>query len=395
MTSIRKIVIKIIFLSIIIMPLDPVLQFPIVFFFVRLSVSKVLVLLSIMLLFFMFFVNSLKYKFNKKVFLVFYIWIIYYLTTGLWSYGRLENILRNVLLIFFVSFIIILTYVLEKENLGRKAISYIMFISILFALIEQFLGIRLPASRQHLFVYELTSFYINPAHLGASISLAFPWSLEKETYGLKNNFFYILFLFISAIFVILRTGVKGAIFSFIISFLFLIMSVLFKRGIKSFFYTFRNYFLAFFIVFIVSIYYINIYLPPLIREKLSYVVPQLLFESESYVSRKNIWENLWYYILKDPVHLIIGYGIGSFNYLFDFSSHNLFFELLIEGGIINVLLFVFMVLYIVFKLYMKNFDRNKISIVSLVSSIPLYFTLGSFLDFWIFWIILGVCFARI
>lgn len=119
-----------------------------------------------------------------------------------------------------------------------------------------------------------------------------------------------------------------------------------------------------------------------------------MFSSESFVSRIEIWNTLKVYILQSPVRLILGYGIGSFNYLFDFSSHNLFFELIIEGGIINALYFILLIIYVIYKLT-KNFNKNKVPIISLISSIPIFFTIGSFLDFWLFWIILGICFARL
>ncbi|MEM5831253.1 MAG: hypothetical protein QXO40_03560 [Candidatus Aenigmatarchaeota archaeon] len=227
------------------MPLDPVLQLPVEFLVVKLSISRLLILLSFLFYILLFFLNPLRYSYNK-IFLFFYAWITYYLFSYFWSCGRLENILRNIFLLVFVSFVVLFSYVLERENLGKKTIKYIVFLSIFFALIEQIFGYRLPASRQHFFMYELTSFYINPAHLGASLALSFCWIVEEEYKSLEKGF-YLSFLYsILIFFIILRTGTKGSLISFFVASLLFIISGLFKKNKKHFAKNIRKYF--FFII---------------------------------------------------------------------------------------------------------------------------------------------------
>ncbi|PNV80066.1 MAG: hypothetical protein C0196_03505 [Dictyoglomus turgidum] len=386
--SYNNLVNLVIIISLILIPMDPVLFLPYEFLGLKISISRMLLLFSFFLLLFNLFWKPLKFK---KTFNLLFLWTCFNFFTYYWSFGDFKNIIRNMFLLIFINMVVILSYSLEKQRLGKYVVYIIIFLSIIFAFIEQLTGYRLPAARQHVFFYELTAFYINPAHLGSTLSLLSPWILNNSYFKFKGGGGLQVFIITIVLFVILRTGTKGSLLSFFVAFIFNILVSIFSMQKK----VLINYIVKLIVTLIIigffSVTFIYTFLPEILREKILYINPKLLFSSESYISRENIWTTIWTYV-RDRI--FIGYGIGSFNTLFDLSSHNLLLELWFEGGFINLSLFLILLFYVLIRL-MNNFAKNKVFVASLLATIPIFFTLGSFLDFWAFWIVLGICIANI
>jgi len=381
----KRIIILFIDLGLIFAPMDAWLILPIDIVGVKISISRVLVLFS----FFIYITLSIKKRyisFNSMLILVFF-WSIVYMLSIFWIDISIEKslIFRKLFSLIFSILLIYLGYLSEKYDQTIRVFAIIITISVIVALVEQIYGIRPQIERQHLFLYELTAFYINPAHLGATLALLSPWI---KYYISKRNIKLIEYILdFIILFIIIRTGSKGAILAFLIGLFIMLFSIKDLR---------KNFLLNIIIYILIGIflYYFILYftlIPDIILNKIN-----LLFRtsaaSESYIGRTEIYEVMFSYIKNRP---LLGYGLGTSSYL-GMSSHNFWLEIWFEGGIINFIIFIFIYFTTLYNLlFIKTDVGSKLCLAFLIAFIPISFTVSSIFTLWSFWIVLGVCFYRI
>jgi len=381
----EKIVIFFVNLALIFAPMDAWLILPVNFLGILVSIPRILIFLSV----FVYVILSLKKGFislNFMLLLVF-IWSMIYILSIFWIDISIERslILRKLFSIIFANFLIYLGYICEKFNQTLRVFKVITFISLIFALIEQIFGFRPYIERQHLFIFELTSFYINPAHLGSTLALLYPcvkYYFSNKRYELIG---YVLDFIV--LFVIIRTGSKGALLSFL--FCFIAMVFVFKDIRKKFLMN-----VIFYVSFVISGWYFVTHfrlVPDILLDKINIILVTPI-AIDSYLNRYEIYTEMLKYISRKP---ILGYGLGT-NLIVGTSSHNFWLELWFEGGIINFVAFILIYIILLHTLIFKKINKeSKIYLISLVAFIPISLTVGSIFSLWIFWILLGASIYRI
>lgn len=370
----NKIQLFLIGLSLFLVPMDAWLILPIEGFIVKISVPRLLTIIS-------FFIFLSVYILNKKLpriplYWLIAIWTFWCILSIFWAHHTIDKdlIIRKAFSMLFANVIVILSVYVEKNEKLQNIFKLIIISSLISALLEQFFGLRPYVERQHSFIFELTAFYFNPAHLGATLALFSIFLIGSKQ---KKNFYnYILFLL--STYVIIRTGSKGALIGLLIGIIFLFLNVSNIAKGKIFIYTLSGV-LLFFFAFKTNL------VPNSIIEKINiFSYSPLVYGS--YIERKLIYKEMIKYILQSP---LIGYGLGSTSSLIWTSSHNLFLELWIEGGIINLFLFLALFLFLLINLGKKKDDKCRYFFSALIAFIPISLTISSVFSFWSFWMILG------
>lgn len=209
--------------------------------------------------------------------------------------------------------------------------------------------------------------YISALSFGLTLFLIFFNDINFKIFKNKlyNSTRYI-FLLLSFIGVIYGTG-RGA---FILTLVFIFFAFIFKM--KTFYKIIKNKrkiinFLFFSIpIFIIVIYAINyIFDIPQISRGLEKQISFLIKNGEVGLNwnetsgRLNIYKYSWSIFKQKP---FFGHGINSIYYLglTGAYSHNIFLDLLVDGGIIYFSFFNFLLLYIIIKIYFL-FKKNSLN----------------------------------
>jgi len=388
--------------------LDPISIFPLSIFGFKLSIFRLLVclLISVSILALPRTIRLLVLLKNPAYISVL-IWLSFCLLSNLWSQDLEASIKQSLILI---TLIVLLTIagLLEIVRKSDLVIGIIFILSIIMAIIEQLTGFRFDASRQWDFRWELTSFYINPAHLGCSLALMFPFVLNISINS-KKKIVGILWIsmMILMLFVILRTGSKGAILTIILEiFIILVLSLKKIKFRKERIYLF----LSILLILITSTLYLfkTDILPEIIKDKikqLTYIYRYSdMITQYSYRSRLSVWEAGIDFAKEYPIS---GWGIGLSDKLmniysyerFTVSMHNIWIQTILEVGIIGVVLLFAAYLLTLIKLIGSRVDRKDMSFsphfVGLLGFLPVSVTVGSLYTFYLFWILWGFSIAYI
>lgn len=96
------------------------------------------------------------------------------------------------------------------------------------------------------------------------------------------------------------------------------------------------------------------------------------------INRATLYSTAWGSFIQKP---IIGHGIGSVAYEVGFSAHNIFLDLLVEGGIVVFMVFIGLLITFFSKLRrLINLDRtNSLVIIIFMSSFIMLLFSGSYL----------------
>ncbi len=174
---------------------------------------------------------------------------------------------------------------------------------------------------------------------------------------------------------------RGAFFTAVVlEFLFIMVS----NDIKNSNNIVMKYLILFFIVILITISIDKILL--LIIDFLetidfnSYSLKafyQMLFEQSSGLSGRDIiWENAYVYFKNS---IFFGHGIGSFENVYGFYSHNILFEILTSFGILGGISFLISLIKYGFNI-LKNFNESRYILILFFSMgiIPLMFSVYTF-----------------
>lgn len=370
----NKLQIFLIELCLILAPMDAWLMLPAEDFIVKISIPRVVALISFITLIFVHILNQ-KVPDVSGLWMI-ALWTAWNIFSAIWVAVPLDKslIFRKLLSLLFANILIIFSFLMGKSEKLPNIFKLIIIFSVISALIEQFFGIRPYVERQHAFILELTGFYINPAHLGSTIALLSFWTIESRS---KRKYFTFV-LWLLSLFVIIRTGSKGAIIGLLIGIIVLALNLNYVHIRKLLLY------IGFGIILFYGAWKINL-IPSLLLEKIDifFISP---LASESYSYRTLLYKEMINYISQSP---LIGYGLSSTSYLIGTSSHNLFLELWIEGGIFSLLLFISMYFILLFKLYKKKEVQSKLYFSSLIAFLPISLTVSSVFTLWSFWMVLG------
>jgi len=366
-------------LSLILMPMDAVLILPFEILGVKLSIPRLIILITFLFLLFRLLITG-------KIPNVSGFWIIiflatWYLLTLTWITVPIDNslIVRKVFSVILACVIVFYSFLLEKRKLTTKFFLIIVTFSLFFALLEQIFGFRLYASRQHYFSHELTSFYINPSHLGSTLALLLPWIINPSFFRSFIKKLFQLALITLTVFTLIKTGSKGVI---VASLLAVFILLIFKTD-RRFFRIVASYFGVTLGIFYMMLKF-NL-ISPILLEKLNY---SSLLARESFISRAYIYKISLNSIAQRP---LLGYGIGSSTLIIGGSPHNFLLELLLEGGIVNFACFAFFYALLLINLFIRRKNVfSKLCFASLVAFVPISLTVGSIFDLWSFWMVLGV-----
>ncbi len=331
---------------------------------------------------------------NRVVRYLWFLWFVWMLISFMWAPDPHSG-LRRLLQLASCSFVTLISWYYHRRSADRSVLQSILVMSLLFAVLEELTGFRLPAPRKHFFVYELTSFYFNPSHLAASLALILPWTLERFSDSKGLSKFMRVTEIILILYVILRTGTKGNIVAAcLVLFVYCLGRLRDPRKVLGFFIV---------IALVCGVLFLAAkggIIPEVMVGKIAQL--SLIFSEDAWMdvegsfgSRWHIWHTAIDLSAQRPIS---GWGIGS---LYDFgrsesesglSIHNFWLELMIEQGVVGTTIFFLILLAVVLK---ELFARESRSVLlSLVALVPISLTVSSITTLWVFWIILGIAMTK-
>lgn len=383
-------------------PLDSVLLMPYTVFGFSLSFFRIALIAAILLSIMAIFVSGrIHIPAGSSTVFLYLAWFGWSIISGAWAIdGGLY--IRYIGLVTMYSSLAIAVLLLATSSAKYMVILKCVFALLLLAIglgiIEAITGFRLPAPRQWVFAHQISSFFINPLHLAAALVIFSPFVLQYAFLKRRSSIIInatMAVIFIFGAYLLLFTGSRGALLSFIVVFLF---SVIFL--VRYPFKFFKFLFLAL-STFLIVIMLILPRMPSVLVNRFQEL--NTMFEFIAGSDRAALWAVglvLWQ---ESP---LIGWGIGASEFLlrqFDplggvYSVHIWIMELLVETGLIGFMLFMSFYVLLLIKLlnaYQQNIDPYSRFLASslftgLIASIPLSFVIGSLKTFPLFWIYLGL-----
>ncbi len=319
----------------------------------------------------MFFINKLEL--NKTYTLLIY-YLILFIPTILYN-GDIINLLINS--INLLTWIILFNYNIKyNKNNFLDALEIIFYILIVINSITIFLY---PGG-----MYKNSSGFLANYFLGydnnfilfilPSISISYLNSYRKYNKLSKRT----IILYIISLLSLIKSWTVTSLIVFI---LFTIIYILFllkdkySKLIKNILFC-----ILLIIGFIILIKYTNIY---------EYITVNILKKDTTLSSRTIIWKIYIEYINKQP---ILGYGVEYINELIlktrYFHAHNLYLNLLYQGGIIELINFI----YIIVLFYPKNSDKYSNFMKSIIISFLIGFIFKADTIIYMFFITLLLCY---
>jgi len=221
----------------------------------------------------------------------------------------------------------------------------------------------------------------------------------------QRSFVPIILIVISSIIMILSFNKSAIILTLVgLPIIFLINRLYFPRGSKKIIKQLLIVFLSIIFLLVIFQYLIINYLPMRIDDLKTIIENPLVYKTIS--ERFYLWDQSINYALKYPLT-----GVGYYNsiyFLINFSgmpmlhAHNIFFEVLINSGILGLI--NFSIMFAVFfkkSLHIMRINETERNIIfALMVNIIIYFILnimsGSFSSqtHWFFWVPLGFIFSR-
>lgn len=319
----------------------------------------------------MFFINKLEL--NKTYTLLIY-YLILFIPTVLYN-GDIINLLINS--INLLTWIILFNYNIKyNKNNFLDALEIIFYILIVINSITIFLY---PGG-----MYKNSSGFLANYFLGydnnfilfilPGISISYLNSYRKNNKLSKRT----IILYIISLLSLIKSW---TVTSLIVLILFTIIYILFllkdkySKLIKNILFC-----ILLIIVFIILIKYTNIY---------EYITVNILKKDTTLSSRTIIWKIYINYINKQP---ILGYGVEYINELIlktgYFHAHNLYLNMLYQGGIIELINFI----YIIVLFYPKNSDKYSNFMKSIIISFLIGFIFKADTIIYMFFITLLLCY---
>lgn len=332
------------------------------------------------------------------------IWMLWSLASIMWAVEPITA-LRSGFKLTVLLVVVWMSSVLHRARTADQAVLCILCISVLAGLVEEFTGYRPYASRQYEFAHVITGFYINPSHLGGTLALGFPWLMRRVTREShrRTRLAYGL-LCIVVVYIVIRTGTKGSLLGISVA------------GIASVFFAAYDVRIllrgasAIMISCLTGVIFISKGLIPpqvasMLRQLTSLFDPTAWYSGQgSFGSRWAVWQDGLMSVSRRP---LIGFGVGSSEVVLGTmragqgiaSAHNIWIQLLIEGGIIGCGIFTASYVGLVFSLIrkvrmQKDYESASTVLASLLASIPIGITVGNMMSLWMFWIILGIGLAE-
>jgi len=318
----------------------------------------------------------LKNNFSHKIFITFFLVCIISLFYSINLDESLINIKR--LFILFVSLLSINYHVNSIQNIS-KVLSVVLILLIVeaFLPLKKFVEIIIATGGYNFsFANDLETFApnknITAAILTIHLGLIFYFTtLNKKLY----NILIYLLVFACSISIILISS-RAMILSLIISFLAIIFTHLFYKT-KFNFQVFR-----YFGIVIISSFLINFYLGTKNDVSLNNRLTTLNTEDQSTNQRLRFYVHGINHIIENP---IIGVGLGNWklksveyespkmlSYIVPYSLHNDFLQYGTEIGIIGMLIYLFLFIYIIYTNFLCFKKNYFLSISLLISSITFF-----------------------
>jgi len=326
------------------------------------------------------------------------LWTAWSLVSGLWT-GHPEDASRMALLIAFAYLLVLMCICLEKTRDTIKSVGFILAATVIFGLIEEFTGWRLPASRLYYFSNEITAFYFNPTYMAASLALMFPWCMNGVLRSRPKPRFLWLLLCPVVVYLIVRTGTKGNLLAVILEVAAFALLSLQRRVFL------QRYILAMCVTGLVIWLVVTFDLiPSVLLQKIGELGSVLdarswLSGEGSFGSRLTLWRAG---LSIAAPNILWGSGIGtvvqvSANQVY--SIHNFWLEALVGSGILGLMLLVAMYVVVVWGMLRLSIGgagaANVPILVALVGFVPISLTVGSVSVLWVFWVTLGMAIGRI
>ena len=184
---------------------------------------------------------------------------------------------------------------------------------------------------------------------------------EKNIY--KNSKKLELLMILMGMFVLFESTNRSALISVVIFYFILLLGKLFKNSNKLYVYIFLG--VVIFIAGFTILYPVSYGTP--IGNKLE-LISREYFNKNFYSGRQIIWNQILNAVKNDKV---FGLGLGMVPeklYNTSFSSHNLYLQTYLQGGLVNVFaLFVF--IKNIFMLFINNEKNNQISNIGFIIAI--------------------------
>ncbi len=332
-------------------------------------------------------------------------WLLWSMASIMWAVEPVTA-LRSEFKLIVLFVVVWMSSVLCRTGTADQAVLCILCMSLGVALVEEFTGYRLHAMRQHEFAHVLTGFYLNPSHLGGTLALGFPWLMDRVTRETNRRARLVCgLLCVVVLYVVMRTGTKGSLLALAVA------------GIASVFFTVRNPKVLFkgvlvmIVLCVTGVLLVNTaYIPsPVVRmlKQLAVIFDRTLWYSGegSFGSRWVVWQDGLELLSRRPV---IGLGVGNAEPMLGamrvdsvaVSAHNLWLQILIEGGVVGwgmfVAAYVGLMFSLIGKLLMRrDFGSASTVLTSLLASVPISITVGNITSLWMFWIVLGIGLAEV
>lgn len=325
------------------------------------------------LLYVIFSFNKNNIYFGKGVKILMLL-LTYSLITSLWSLNS-SNISQTLLKAYFIP-ICLGCVIIPKNNV--KIVLFSITLSVLLICYFIYSGIFGTLENSERATIVIMGIIQDPNYL----SLAFFPAMACLSYGfLKCQSIYLRCLCIILMLVIIYTelnmGCRGGTFCCILTFIFSVLCYM-KINIQS---------LLTLIICTIILYAVIPYIIDFLPDSVANRFSAETLSSDGAGGRVEIWEDVINLVSSMPMQLIVGYGIGSTNYLIGMGTHNYLLQLLLEVGPIGVILFIRFVFYFI-KRFWKH--ENIIAFSTFCSTIIMSMSLSVNTNFY-FWTSIGVC----
>ncbi len=325
--------------------------------------------------------GRLKYR-NSAMLYTWFIYVIYYSISLIWSLNLSEAI---VYVIGYIQFFV-LAFLFSSESIDNEDIRHLedawIFIAIFCIIIFISGGGKAIEYSDRSTLYMLGAF-TDPNEFGGYFCIPVALMCSRLFSENRRKGFMYLILIIVSTYIVLRTGSRGALLALIIS----IIAALLQAARMSL----KNTVLII-VITLLSYYIILNYILPQISES---VLNRLSFESlkaDGGSERKLIWAKAIKYFYEDSLFRQL-FGLGVFGGTFYNSTmHNQLLQNLIDGGFIGLILYCVLISLGFFNIY-KNYRSFVPGYMGMIAlSITLTLT-SSYKPFWTL-MIFGLIYRR-
>ncbi|MCR4556506.1 MAG: O-antigen ligase family protein [Saccharofermentans sp.] len=305
-------------------------------FIISSSIQSLLAVLFIFVSFVEMLISG-KIKIEMKLIPV-YVYFLYMISTGLWNSAfSLDWYSMQVMVTFFI---IICVSIRCYSKMEIKLVKLAFYGSICVTWISTLFFSFFHGGRIYIEIFSL----MDPNDFATGLAMAFALCLT-ELMGKKNVIFNTACL-LSLLVIVYFTGSRGGLLTMLVIIFIWILSL---KGKKKYILL-GSIFAATIVLFVCAEFGIG---PSMIKR---FSITALIASGGT--GRSDIWKAaLKYFATQDPWHMIFGNGLGSFadtvkyvavGHDYRYESHNMFINVLIEGGIagLGLLLACFASLYV-------------------------------------------------